>query len=159
MEKKKKYITAEEALAKLQKYCAYQDRCHQEVRTKLIELGVYGDSLESVIVDLIEENFLNEERFAKSFARGKFRIKHWGRTRIRRELKMRNISAYCLKKAMQEIEEEDYRQKITTLLEKKNRTLRESNDYYRKNKLARYLIQKGYESSLVWEQINQMKLN
>ena len=159
MKKINRYITTEEALAKLQKYCAYQDRCHQEVRTKLLKLGIYGDSLESIMVDLITENFLNEERFAKSYARGKFRIKHWGRIRIKQELKLRNISVYCIKKAMQEIEEEDYLLTIRALLKKKNKSLKEANLYQRKNKLARYLLQKGFETGLIWEQINVIKFS
>ena len=96
-----KWVSKEEALAKIQRYCAYQDRCHQEVRTRLLDMGVYADWLEEIIVQLIEENFLNEERFARSFARGKFRIKQWGRNRIRQELKKRNISAYCIRMAME----------------------------------------------------------
>ena len=102
-----KWVSKEEALAKIQRYCAYQVRCHQEVRTRLLDMGVYADWLEEIIVQLIEENFLNEERFARSFARGKFRIKQWGRNRIRQELKKRNISAYCIRMAMEEIEEQD----------------------------------------------------
>ena len=95
MKKAKKYISPEDALAKLQRYCAYQDRCHQEVRTKLIDLGVFGDTLEEIITDLIKDNFLNEERFARSYARGKFRMRKWGRIKIRQELKLRKISDYC----------------------------------------------------------------
>ena len=91
---KKKYLSKEDALKKLQRYCAYQDRCHQEVRSKLLDLGIYGHDLEEVIVALIEDNFLNEERFARSFTRGKLRIKHWGRNKILQELKKKNI--FCL---------------------------------------------------------------
>ncbi|MDA7625775.1 RecX family transcriptional regulator, partial [bacterium] len=126
-EKTKKYISKEDALYKLQKYCAYQERCHQEVRTKLIDLGCYGDDLEEVITSLITENFLNEERFAQSYARGKFRFKKWGRVRIRQELKFRKISTYCLKKAMEEINDEEYFEVIKTLLLKKNKVVRETN--------------------------------
>ena len=114
----KKYISKDDALSKLQRYCAYQDRCHQEVRSKLLDLGIYGDDLEEIISDLISENFLNEERYARSYARGKFRIKRWGRMRIQQELKQRKISAYCLRKAMEEIEEEEYEQTLRTILEK-----------------------------------------
>ena len=96
------WVSKEEALAKMQRYCAYQERCHEEVRSKLLNMGVYSDWREEIIVQLIEENFLNEERFARSFARGKFRIKQWGRNRIRQELKKRKISDYCVRKAMEE---------------------------------------------------------
>ena len=121
----KKYTSKAEALSKLQGYCAYQDRCHQEVRSKLLDLGIYGNDLEEIMADLIQENFLNEERYARSFARGKFRIKKWGRNRIRRELKMRDISDYCLRKAMAEIEEEEYLKTLRKVLEKKDKLLKE----------------------------------
>lgn len=157
MDKKtKKYISKDEALRKLQKYCAYQDRCHREVRTKLIDLGCYGDDLEEVMAELISDNFLNEERFARSYARGKFRFKKWGRIRIKRELKMRNISAYCMKKAMEEIDETEYSETIEALLLKKNKTLRENDLFKKKKKLADYVIQKGFESFLVWGMIKEM---
>lgn len=157
MEKEqKKYISKEEALAKLQRYCAYQDRCHKEVRSKLLDLGIYGDDLEDIIADLIIDNFLNEERFARSFARGKFRIKKWGRFRIQQELKQRQITGYCLRKAMEEIEEIDYLDTLEALILKKNRTLRAPNLFIRKGKLAKFIIGKGYESALVWETIHRM---
>jgi regulatory protein len=157
-EKTKKYISKEEALRKLQKYCAYQDRCHQEVRTKLIELGCYGDDLEEVISELILENFLNEERFARSYARGKFRFKKWGRIRIKRELKMRKISAYCIKKAMEEIGDDEYYTELEKLILKKNNTVAEQNEFKRRKKLADYVIRKGFESFLAWEIIKELKL-
>ncbi len=154
--KKTKYISKDEALIKLQKYCAYQDRCHQEVRAKLLELEVYGDDLENIIVDLISERFLDEERFARSYVRGKFRIKSWGRIRIRQELKQRNISAYCLKKGFEEINEIDYHETLTKLIKKKNKEEREKNEFKRKGKLAQYAIRKGYETHLVWTVIHQI---
>jgi len=154
---KKSFLTEKEkALKKLQKYCAYQDRCHQEVRSKLLTLKIYGDDLENIMVQLIEENFLNEERFACSFARGKFRIKKWGRTRIQQELKKRKISAYCIKKAMQEIEEEDYLITLQKLIEKKLQQSKETHPFKKKAKLAKYLMNKGYESSLVWTELNRL---
>ena len=145
-----KYISQDEALQKLQRYCAYQDRCHQEVRSKLLKLGIYGDELEEIIVSLIEEKFLDEERFARSFARGKFRIKQWGRLRIVRELKRKDISAYCLKKALEEIEEEKYLSTLREVIDKKDRLLRETNPFKRKQKLAQHAIRRGYEPALVW---------
>ncbi|MEM6699157.1 MAG: regulatory protein RecX [Bacteroidota bacterium] len=156
MEKKhKKYLSKAEALKKLQAYCAYQDRCHKEVRTKLLALGVYGDDLEEVIVELITDKFLDEERFARSFARGKFRYKKWGRLKIKQELKRKDISAYCLKKAMEEIEEEDYLKSLDGLIQKKNRQIADTNDYQRKQKIAQFVFRKGYESNLIWERINE----
>ncbi len=156
---KKKYVSKADALLKLQRYCAYQDRCHQEVRGKLLDLGIYGDDLEEIIVDLIQENFLNEERYARSFARGKFRIKKWGRNRIRQELKMRNISSYCLRKAMTEIEDGEYWDTLMAVLQKKDSQLKEDDSYKRKNKLALYGISRGFESKIVWEAIHEMEEN
>lgn len=149
--KKKKYVSKTEALAKLQRYCAYQDRCHQEVRSKLLDLGIYGDDLEEIIADLIQENFLNEERFARSFARGKFRMKKFGRVRIKRELKQRQVSDYCIRKAMTEIEEEDYQKTLREVVRKKYQSLKDSDDFTRKGKVAKYVINRGFESKLVWE--------
>lgn len=157
MDKKPKIaLTQTQALIRLQKYCAYQDRCHSEVRSKIMELGVFGEDLENIIVLLIGDNFLNEERFARSYARGKFRIKKWGRVRIRQELRRRKISPYCIKKAMLELEEFDYDQKLVDLLEKKDRTLRESDMWKRRGKLAQHAIRKGFETGLVWETVKRL---
>ena len=152
---KKKYISQEEALDKLQRYCAYQDRCHQEVRQKLYDMGVYGDVANEIIADLITENFLNEERFARSYARGKFRMKKWGKAKIKLELKRRNISTYCIKKAMEELEEFDYDDTLLNLLEKKYARIKEPNTFKKRGKLALYAIGKGYESKLVWQMIKE----
>lgn len=157
MDKKPKIsLTKTQALIRLQKYCVYQDRCHSEVRSKLMEVGVYGDDLENVMAELISENFLNEERFARSYARGKFRIKKWGRIRIQQELRRRKISAYCIKKAMVELEDYDYDQQLVDLLEKKNRTLREPDLWKRRGKLANHAVRKGFETGLVWETIKRL---
>lgn len=153
--KSSKYISEAQALKKLQRYCAYQDRCHQEVRSKLIDLGVYGDVLERVIADLITDNFLNEERFAKSYAGGKFRVKKWGRVRILRELKLRKISPYCIKKAMLEIPDVDYQETLSLLIEKKNRAIEETNLFKRRAKIAQYLLYKGYESPIIWKTLKE----
>lgn len=157
MEKKpaKKYLSKADALVKLQRYCAYQDRCHQEVRSKLIELGCYGQDLEDVMASLIEEKFLDEERFARSFARGKFRIKQWGRIRIQQELKMRKISDYCIRKAMEEIKEADYLNTLKEVLEKRASQIAEADDFTRKGKLAQYAMLRGFESELVWQVLSE----
>ena len=154
----KKYLTKEQALQKLQRYCAYQDRCHSEVRTKLLDLGVYGDTLEEIMAELIVERFLDEERFAKSYARGKFRLKKWGRVRIRRELKLRKISAYCIKKGLAEIEEEEYLQVLQSILqEKMEQSRRKYDDFQSRHKAALYAQQRGYEMGLVWEILKKEK--
>lgn len=153
MQENKKYVSREDALQKLQHYCAYQDRCHREVRSKLLTLGIYGEELEEIITELIQENFLNEERFACSFARGKFRLKQWGRNRILRELKMRQISDYCIRKAMEEIKDEDYYQTLQEVLTKKAKTLKDTDTFKRNQKLAQHAIQRGFEPELVWEML------
>ena len=147
----KKYTSKADALAKLQRYCAYQERCHQEVRSKLLDLGIYGDDLEEIISDLIQENFLNEERFARSFARGKFRVKKFGRDRIWRELKLRKISDYCIRKAMTEIDEADYLRTLHEVIEKKANSLQGEDEFARKGKVAKYAIGRGFKPKLVWE--------
>lgn len=150
MEKKTyKYTDAATAVLKMQRYCAYQERSHNEVRSKLIEIGVYGDTIDQVLIELIQENFLNEERFAKAFARGKFNVKRWGRIRIKQELKLHKISAYCLKKAMEEIPEEDYLKTLQELVRKKSELLQEEDNYKLRIKLFAYVHQKGYETPLI----------
>lgn len=145
-----KYLTYPEALVKAQRYCAYQDRCHQEIRFKLVQWGVYGEDLENILADLIAEGFLDEERFARSFARGKFRMKQWGRLRIAGELKKRGISDYCLRAGLSEIEEEDYLQTLRDLLLKKKEQLDPAyTPFERMQLLIRQGIGKGYETDLV----------
>lgn len=152
--KKRKRLSKEEALAQLQKYCAYQDRCHSEVRTRLLEYQVYGDDLEEIISELIAEDFLNEERFARSYARGKFRIKKWGRVKIKQELKLRQISGYCIRKAMTEIEDDEYLQTLETIIERKRVSLPKLDHYALRKKLVDYALRRGYEYEIVSEIIN-----
>lgn len=147
-------MTHKEALSKLMKYCAYQDRCQKEVRNKLYEIDAPKESIEDIICTLIEENFLNEERFAASYVRGKFYYKQWGRLKILQELKQREISAFCIKKALTEINEEDYLNAITDLIKKKISPTSKNLDFETKSKIANYLYQKGYENDLIWEAIN-----
>lgn len=146
-------LTPKQAFLKLAKYCAYQERCHDEVVQKLREYGVYGDDAQGVILQLIEQNFLNEERFARAFAGGKFRTKKWGRMKIMQALKVRNISSYCMRKAMEEIPEGDYKETMQKLAIEKSKTIRDKNPLLKNKKLAAYLIQKGYEPDLVWDTI------
>lgn len=139
-------------LKAIQRYCAYQERCHSEVRNKLLELGFRGPDLEEAIASLIADDFLNEERFARSYTRGKFRIKHWGRRKIVQELKKKKVSEYCIRKGLLEINEEDYFDILKSLSEKKEAELgSEKNIWIRKQKVQRYLLQKGYEPDLVSE--------
>ncbi|PHS10514.1 MAG: recombinase RecX [Kordia sp.] len=147
----KKTYTLTEAKRKLEHYCVYQDRCHAEVNSKLKEMRMIPMAIDEIIYHLIQHNFLNEERFAKSFARGKFNIKHWGRVRIIRELKFRKISEYNIKTALREFSEEDYFMKLNYLATKKLDFITETNVYKKRKKLADYLLYRGWESNLVYE--------
>src|SRR5437016_5568769 len=122
--KPKKKLTPNQALSKAQLSCAYQERCQQEMRDKLYEWGLFSDAVESIIANLISDNYLNEERFAKAYAGGKFRIKKWGRIKIKIELKKRKISDYCIRKAMEEIEEVEYIKTLNALIAKKSKEIR-----------------------------------
>jgi regulatory protein len=150
---KGKFLTPEKALPEIQKYCAYQERCHQEVRDKLYSYGLHQMEVENLIVDLIGSGFLNEERFAKTFAGGKFRIKHWGKTKIEIELKRRGISKRCIQTGLQEIDDVDYRKELKHQLNKKIKTTAEANLFKKRDMVARYAIGKGYEPELVWQYV------
>ncbi|WP_298740242.1 regulatory protein RecX [uncultured Chitinophaga sp.] len=136
-------------LQKLRHYCAYQERCHSEVAAKCRELGLRGDAADAAIADLIADNFLNEERFAKAFAGGKFRLKQWGRRKITIELQQRQVSPYCIKKALQEIDDADYRETLHKLAGKKYASLEGEHPLKRKQKTIQHLIQKGFETDLI----------
>lgn len=139
-------------LNKIQRYCAYQDRCHQEVRSKLLSMKVYGEELEELIGDLIQEGFLNEERYAKSYVRGKFRIKKWGRVKIEQNLKQKNISAYCIKQGLMEISEKDYATALDALIHQEVRKLTPP---INKIKLTKKIMLKGYEYPLILEALKK----
>jgi regulatory protein len=157
-EHKKQPWSKDEALLNMQKFCALQERCHQEVRYKLLEHRIYGDLLEEIIADLISNNFLSEERFATAFARGKFRMKQWGRNKIISELKLRDISPYCIKEAMKEIDIADYINTLTKLIAKKEKTINFKNQYDRLKKLTNYALSKGYEYGLIQSIIQKKEL-
>jgi regulatory protein len=135
-------------------YCSYQERCHAEVRNKLYELGCTTPEVEENIALLIETGILNEERYARAFARGKFRMKHWGKQKIISQLKLHKISDYCIKKGLTEIDEAEYADVLLKLAETKWAELKkDKNIYTRKSKVYRYLAQKGYSSSEITETI------
>jgi regulatory protein len=146
-----KTYTVEEATRKLEQYCAYQERCHDEVINKLRGMNMIPQAIDVIVGHLLQNNYLNEERFARSFARGKFRIKQWGRVRIVRELKARNISRYNIDFALKEINDSDYLSTFNSLAEKQWEIIREKNIFKKKRKLFDYLIRKGYESHLIYE--------
>ena len=147
----KKQLTKEQALQKLKHYCDYQERCHKEVKEKLYRLGIWKKEHDEIIATLIEVNYLNEERFAIGFAGGKFRIKKWGRIKIKYALKQKQVSGYCIKKALGEIDEKDYRRTLEKLAEEKYSSQKNEQMHIRKKKTIDYLITKGYEAALVRE--------
>lgn len=152
----KKYLTKEQALQKLKHYCAYQERCHSEVKEKLYNLGVWKKDHDLIIATLIEENYLNEERFAIAFAGGKFRIKQWGRVKIKYELKQKQVSEYSTKKALKQIDEDDYGKMLDKLVKEKYASLKSEQYLVRKKKTMDYLFQRGFEAELVKESIKKI---
>jgi len=155
VEEKQKFYTPLQAKAKIQDWCAYQERCQQEVRDKLYGYGLKQEDVEQLIASLISDNFLNEERFAKAYAGGKFRIKKWGRIKIRAGLKARRVSDYCIRKGMAEISDEEYGKTLKKLLEDKERSITEKNPIRRKYKLLRFAASRGYEQNLIMEILNE----
>jgi len=152
----RKSYTLEQALSKLQKYCTYQDRCHIEVERKLTEMRMIPQAKEQIIMSLIEDDYLNEERFALAFVKGKFRIKKWGRIRLKAELKKRKISKYLIKSALEQISEKDYLFTFEELANRKANSIKADSILLKKKKLADYLIYRGWESSLVNNKVNQL---
>lgn len=153
----KKQLTKEQGLQKLKHYCAYQERSHFEVKQKLYDLGVWKKDHDEILASLIEENYLDEERFAIAFAGGKFRAKQWGRVKIRYELKQRQVSEYCIKKALKQITEEDYHTTLKKLAEDRYASLKGEQYLVRKKKTIDYLIGRGYEPSMVHGVVNNEK--
>lgn len=153
---KKTSYTVDEALKKLEFYCSYQERSHKEVENKLFKMNMISQAKEKIILHLIENNFLNEERYSKSFARGKFRIKKWGKQRIVRELKFNGVSKYNIESALKEISEEDYLITFNDLAEKKFKAIIETNIYKKKKKLVEYLLYRGWETHIVYEKVNEL---
>lgn len=156
-DKQQQRLTPQQALPKLRQYCAYQERCHSEVKEKLYGYGVYGDDADSIVSTMIEEDYLNEERFAIAFAGGKFRMKQWGKVKIRYELKQKQVSAYCIKRALQSIQVEAYENTLQKLAEQKLKTLKsEKNIFIKKRKLQDFLLQRGFENEYVREELKKI---
>ncbi len=156
MHNKLQTFTIQEATKKLESYCTYQERCHKEVVQKLRNMNMIQQAIDHIVTHLISENYLNEERFAQSFARGKFNIKKWGRIRIIRELKFRGISKYNLKSALNEIEDSVYLETLDEISKRKLATLSETNTQKRRKKLADYLLYRGWETHLVYSKITEL---
>ena len=149
----------QQSRAKAMKYCAYQERTQQEVRDKLYSYGLYPDAVEEVLTDLISEDFVNEERYAQSFARGKFRQNRWGRIKIKRELQQKQLSRYCVEKGLLEIDPEAYEETFYKLMNDKWAALHQEEAYARKHKTVRYALGKGYEAELAWKMIENLESN
>ena len=152
-------LNKEQALQKLRHYCGYQERSHKEVKDKLYSLGLYKQDVEEAISKLIEEDYLSEERFAVSFAGGHFRSKQWGRVKISYELRKKGVSAYCISKALKEIDEEEYLKTIRHLARKKSESLDKEglNAFARQQKIMNYMMQKGFEPQMIQQQLKANK--
>lgn len=134
----------QETLDRMKAWCDLQERAHSEARKKLNAWGVYGEEAENILAELIGSNYLNEERFARAYTRGKYRIKAWGWKKIEMSLKAKGVSSYSLKAAFEEIDQEEYLAGLMSLAEKKGKLIKESNPFKRKQKLLRFLVSKGY---------------
>lgn len=152
----KQTYTLSEAKKKLEHYCAYQERCHKEVLQKLKGMHMIPEAIDVVIGHLLEHNFLNEERFAKTFVSGKFKIKKWGRRRLVQELKQKDISKYNINLGLQTIGEMEYIDTFNALADKKLNSIKETNSLKKKKKLADYLLYRGWEPHLVYDKVNEL---
>jgi regulatory protein len=153
----RRIITKEQALQKIKHYCSYQERCHTEVKQKLYNFGLNKRDVEEIIAEIIENDYLNEERFAKQFAGGKFRLKHWGRKKIEHELRQKAVSSQCIKVAIREIEEQDYIQKLKKLASLKWNSLTKEDALTRQAKTYAFLTQKGFELALIARAIDEIR--
>jgi regulatory protein len=153
----KEVYSIKEAISKIEHYCAYQERCHEEVVSKLRSMKLDSEEIDEIIAHLIGSNFLNESRFACSFARGKHRIKHWGKIRIVNELKFRNITSYNINLAIKEIPQEEYTSTFDTVSERQWETIRETNMLKKRKKFCDYLLRRGFESNLVYEKVRELE--
>jgi regulatory protein len=149
--------SVKEAIHKIEHFCAYQERCHDEVVQKLRTMKMDSNEIDEILAHLIKENYLNESRFACSFARGKHRIKFWGKVRIVNELKYRNISTYNINLALKEITSEEYEVNFNTLAERNWHSIKESNGLKKRKKCCDFLLRKGYESNLVYEKVKELE--
>jgi regulatory protein len=153
----RKHLTAEQALQKIRQYCAYQERCHKEVKEKLYSYGLHKSDAEKIIADIIENDFLNEERFAIQFAGGKFRMKQWGRKKIQYELQQKGVNAYSIKVALKELGDNDYAETLLKLASIKWNSLANEHQLTRQAKTQAYLMQKGFEPELISKVIQEQR--
>jgi regulatory protein len=153
----KDVFSIKEAKQKIEHFCGYQERCHEEVVSKLRTMKMDSDEIDQIMVHLITENFLNEERFACSFARGKHRIKHWGKIRIVNELKYKNISQTLINNALKEITPEEYSETFHTLAERNWEAIQEKNVLKKRKKFCDFMLRKGFESNLVYDKVKEFE--
>ncbi len=153
---KNKDLTTKQIESKLQYYCSYQDRCHKEVIEKLKTFNIRSNESNEIISNLIKDNYLNESRFSENFVRGKFKIKNWGKVRIVRELKQRNISRYNINLGLKEIDSQEYQNKFDEIFENKLSSLENLNKIIKKKKIISYLLYRGWESNLIYSKINEI---
>lgn len=151
-----KDLTTKQIESKLQYYCSYQDRCHKEVIEKLKTFNIRSNESNEIISNLIKDNYLNESRFSENFVRGKFKIKNWGKVRIVRELKQRNISRYNINLGLKEIDSQEYQNKFDEIFENKLSSLDNLNKIIKKKKIISYLLYRGWESNLIYSKINEI---
>ena len=149
--------SVKEAIHKIEHFCAYQERCHDEVVQKLRTMKMDSNEIDKILAHLIQENYLNESRFACSFARGKHRIKLWGKVRIVNELKLRNITTYNINLALKEISPEEYEMNFNVLAERNWHSIKESNGLKKRKKCCDFLLRKGYESTMVYEKVKELE--
>lgn len=150
-------ISVTKAITKAQKYCAYQERSQQEVRDKLYSWGLHRRDVENVISELINSNFLKEERFASAFAGGKFRMKKWGRNKIRIALEQKKVSEPLINQALKEIADHDYTKALREVIASQQKKVTEKDPFKRKYKIASYAIRRGFEPEMVWEALKEME--
>lgn len=157
MHSKKSTYTVEEAQRAMEKFCAYQERCHQEVERKLKQMGMIQEANELIQLHLFQNDFINEERFARNFSRGKFRIKKWGRVRIKNELVQREISSLNIRAGLEEIDDDQYEETLNELAEKRYDLVSETHLMKKRKKVADYLLRKGFESSMVYSKLIELE--
>ncbi|WP_369410872.1 regulatory protein RecX [Desertivirga brevis] len=142
-------LDKKDALLKAEHFCAYQERSHQEVRDKLYSFKLTTPEVEELISQLIENNFLNEERFAIAYANGKFRMKGWGKLKIKQGLKLKRVSPKLIELALRQLDGNEYLGKLKGILEKKDASLKEADTFKRRQKLVNFALSKGYEKDLI----------
>ena len=152
-------LSIDQACQKIEYYCKYQERCQSEVLTKLISLKLNREEINLVLDFVFKNNLVNEERFAQAYARGKHRIKNWGRVRIMNELKQRNISQRIISTALKEIDNENYIQNFNRLAERNWESITETNKAKKQKKFCDYLLRKGYESDLIYSTMKALSDN